>query len=125
MGALKDKAWTAGCNNSAGFLGGLLCQLASRSGVSVIAISRRRFALKAAEKCGARHTCLLGELSEVIESVNKAFGSECDCVIEATGFQYPLTVAGALVKNGGRLIIADIIRMECDRLICSNGTGKV
>ena len=90
----------------AGFLGGLLCQLASRSGVSVIAISRRRFALKAAEKCGARHTCLLGELSEVIESVNKAFGSECDCVIEATGFQYPLTVAGALVKNGGRLIIA-------------------
>ncbi len=89
-----------------GFLGGLLCQLASRSGASVVAFSRRKFALKTAEKCGVRHTCFLGELSEAIESVKQIFGSGCDCVIEATGFQYPLTVAGALVKNNGRLIIA-------------------
>lgn len=89
-----------------GFLGGLLCQLASRSGVSVVAISRRRFALEAAEKCGIKQTCFLGELSEVIESVNRIFDSGCDCVIEATGFQYPLTVASALVKHNGRLIIA-------------------
>lgn len=89
-----------------GFLGGLLCQLAIRSGVSVVAFSRRRFALKTAEKCGVKHTCFLGEMSEAIESVKRIFGGGCDCVIEATGFQYPLTVAGALVKNNGRLIIA-------------------
>lgn len=89
-----------------GFLGGLLCQLASKSGVSVVAFSRRKFALKTAEKCGVEHACYLGELSEAVESVKQIFGNGCDCVIEATGFQYPLTVAGALVKNNGRLIIA-------------------
>ena len=89
-----------------GFLGGLLCQLAIRSGVSVVAFSRRRFALQTAEECGVKHTCFLGELSESVESVKQIFGKGCDCVIEATGFQYPLTVAGALLKNKGRLIIA-------------------
>jgi threonine dehydrogenase-like Zn-dependent dehydrogenase len=89
-----------------GFLGGLLCQLAGRFGVSAVAISRRRFALETAEKCGIKHTCLLGELSEIVESVNRIFESGCDCVIEAAGFQYTLTVASALVKNSGRLIIA-------------------
>jgi len=89
-----------------GFLGGLLCQLAKRAGVSVIAFSRRKSALKMAEKCGAEHTCFLGEISDAVETVKQIFGKECDCVIEATGFQYPLTIAGALVKNNGRLIIA-------------------
>lgn len=89
-----------------GFLGGLLCQLARRSGVSVIAISRRKTALETARKCAVEHTCLLGTLSETVESVNQIFDGGCDCVIEATGFQHPLTIAGELLKNGGRLIIA-------------------
>ncbi len=89
-----------------GFLGGLLCQLATRSGVSVVAVSRRETALEAARKCGVEHVCMSGTLSETVESVNQIFDGGCDCVIEATGFQQPLTIAGELLKNRGRLIIA-------------------
>lgn len=89
-----------------GFLGALLCQLASRAGANVFAISRRNFALDMARKCGAEFSCSLGEIDETVKLVNIAFKNGCDCVIEATGYQHPLNVAGALVKIRGRLIIA-------------------
>lgn len=43
----------------------------------------------------------------VIEEVKQLTGSVgCDRVIEATGFQWPLDLAGELTKERGRLIIA-------------------
>lgn len=89
-----------------GFLGALLCQLASSCGVSVMAVSRRKCALDTAKKCGANYTCFLSSIDKTVESVNQIFEDGCDCVIEATGYQISLSVASELLKNYGRLIIA-------------------
>ena len=91
-----------------GFLGALLTGLAVDAGARVIALSRRPFALEMARQFGADETvAVTGDRSEVAGQVQEwARGEGCDRVIEATGKQAPLTLAGDLVRVRGRLIIA-------------------
>ena len=90
-----------------GFLGALLTQLAAHAGAQVIAISRRTFALELARSLGAQETLVLDDFYPVIERVKTlTYGRLCERVIEATGLQGPLTLAGELTGERGRLIIA-------------------
>jgi threonine dehydrogenase-like Zn-dependent dehydrogenase len=91
----------------AGFLGCLLCQLASGRGARVAAVSRRPFSREMAIRCGAEEAFALGDREETTEAVREwAGGDLCDRVVEATGKQQPLTLAGELCRVRGRLIIA-------------------
>lgn len=86
-----------------GFLGALLIQLLSAAECPVIAVSRRPFARRIAEQCGA----VASFDFEQLPSVQAAFGpSGCRCVIEAVGSQAALDFASALVSTRGRLVIA-------------------
>ena len=90
-----------------GFLGGLLTQLCKERGATVIAISRRDYSLEVAKTCGADHTVTLDDHWKIIEQVKQLTGEKwCDRVIEATGKEWPLNLAGELLKNRGKLIIA-------------------
>jgi threonine dehydrogenase-like Zn-dependent dehydrogenase len=90
-----------------GFLGALLTQLASHAGARVIAISRRPFSLDFAKACGAAHTIAMDDHWKVIERVKSLTdGRWCERVIECTGLQWPLDLAGELTAERGRLVIA-------------------
>lgn len=90
-----------------GFMGALLTQLAARAGARVIAISRRAFALELAREMGAVETLELDDHYEIIDRVKDLTdGRLCDRVIEAVGLQGPLTLAGELTQERGRLVIA-------------------
>ncbi|MEZ0495085.1 zinc-binding dehydrogenase [Sphingomonas sp. IW22] len=90
-----------------GFLGAILTRLASRAGARVIAISRRPESLALAEQFGADHVIPMEDHGAIIERVGALTGGRgCECVIEAVGKQWPLDLAGELVGEGGRLVIA-------------------
>ncbi|WP_136514350.1 MDR/zinc-dependent alcohol dehydrogenase-like family protein [Geomonas edaphica] len=91
----------------AGFLGAIFTSLAAARGARVIAISRRGFALDLARRCGAEETVLLDDHQLVMDRVREIAGERgCDRVVEATGHQWPLDLAGELVRDGGKIIIA-------------------
>lgn len=88
-----------------GFLGALLTQLASATGAQVIALSRREFALATSKQMGAKHRVALDD--DAIKTVQRLTeGRFCDIVIECTGKQSPLDVAGEITRERGRLVIA-------------------
>lgn len=90
-----------------GFLGALLTRLASRRGARVIAMSRRPFALETARSMGAAETIPMDDHHRIIERVRALTGGRmCDRVIEATGAQWPLDLAGELTRERGWLVIA-------------------
>jgi threonine dehydrogenase-like Zn-dependent dehydrogenase len=90
-----------------GFLGALLTSLASNAGATVIAISRRRFALAIARDCGAAETIPMEDNKYIVDRVRKiTAGKGCERVIEAVGQQWPLDLASELTCERGRLIIA-------------------
>lgn len=90
-----------------GFLGALLTQLAKHAGARVIALSRRPFSLEFARQAGADHTLLLDDHWKIIEKVKALTdGKFCERVIECTGLQWPLDLAGELCAERGRLVIA-------------------
>ncbi len=90
-----------------GFLGALLVSLAARAGASVIAISRRPFALSLARACGAAETIVLEDHKYVVDRVKKLTnGRGCERVIEVVGRQWPLDLASEITCERGRLIIA-------------------
>ena len=90
-----------------GFLGAILTQLATDAGARVIAISRRAFSLDIARQFGAAETIAMDDHYAIIEQVRALTnGVFCDRVIEAVGKQWPLDLAGELVREGGRLVIA-------------------
>lgn len=90
-----------------GFLGNLLAQLAKDAGAKVIAISRRISALEIAESFGADYIIPMDDHWKVIEKVKAITeGAFCDRVIEATGKQWPLDLAGELTGVRKKLIIA-------------------
>jgi threonine dehydrogenase-like Zn-dependent dehydrogenase len=90
-----------------GFLGALLTSLSAKAGARVIAISRRSSALQTARSLGAVETIALENHQQIIEDVKALTGGEgCERVIEATGQQWPLDLAGELTRERGRLIIA-------------------
>ncbi len=90
-----------------GFLGAILTRLATDAGARVIAISRRAFSLDIARQFGAAETIAMDDHYAIIEQVRQLTGGVfCDRVIEAVGKQWPLDLAGELVREGGRLVIA-------------------
>lgn len=88
-----------------GFLGALLTQLAAATGAQVIALSRREFALGVAKAMGATDCIRLDDraIHAVQCLTNNRLG---DVVIECTGKQNPLDVAGEITRERGRLVIA-------------------
>lgn len=90
-----------------GFLGAILTRLATDAGARVIAISRRAFSLDLARTYGAAETIVMDDHWRIIEDVKRLTGGLlCDRVIEAVGKQWPLDLAGELVREGGKLIVA-------------------
>jgi len=90
-----------------GFLGALLTRLATDAGARVIATSRRPESLDGARKMGAAETIAMDGHHAIIERVKALTdGRFCDRVLEAVGKQWPLDLAGELVREGGRLVIA-------------------
>lgn len=90
-----------------GFLGALLIQLAKSAGAMVIAISRSQSSLELARQFKADETIPMNDHWEIIEEVKKITkGNFCEIVIEATGKQWPLDLAGELTAVRGRLIVA-------------------
>jgi len=90
-----------------GFLGAILTRLATDAGARVIAISRRAFSLDVARRFGAAETIPMDDHWAIIERVKELTGGAlCERVIEAVGKQWPLDLAGELVAEGGKLIVA-------------------
>ena len=87
-----------------GFLGALLTQLASATGARVIALSRRGFALGIAKEMGATGTARLDDAIETVRCLTT--DRLCDIVIECTGKQSPLDIAGEITRERGRLVVA-------------------
>ena len=91
----------------AGFLGAIVTALARARGARVIAISRRISSLVLARRYGAHETVFMDDHQRVLDRLRELTGVKgCDRVVEATGFQWPLDLAGELVCERGRLIIA-------------------
>ncbi len=90
-----------------GFLGAILTKLAADAGAHVIAISRRPYSLEIAKLMGAHETIPLERHDEIVRRAGEiTAGTLCDRVIEATGKQWPLDLAGEITRERGRLIIA-------------------
>jgi NADPH:quinone reductase len=90
-----------------GFMGALLTRLAASAGARVIALSRRPFALEIAERMGAAETIPLGDSARALAAVRELTDDVgCARVIEATGLQGALDLAGELTAERGRLVIA-------------------
>ncbi|MFT3917272.1 MAG: zinc-binding dehydrogenase [Anaeromyxobacteraceae bacterium] len=91
----------------AGFIGLTVCRLAAAAGAIVIAVSRRGAALAHARGQGASAAVPSVDPAEAIASVEAIAGPRgCDVVVEAVGDQRSLDLATALVREGGRLVIA-------------------
>jgi threonine dehydrogenase-like Zn-dependent dehydrogenase len=90
-----------------GFLGALLTQLATAEGARVAGVSRREYAREVARSNGAEITLGTGNHDAVVAEIEEWTGGElCDVVIEATGLQGPLDLAGRLTRVRGRLVVA-------------------
>lgn len=92
-----------------GFLGAVLTQLCRNAGATVIAVSRREYALEVARHMGAQHTVQLGEGQawQALENVKQITGGKLvPRVIEAAGKQETLDLAAELCDEYARLIIA-------------------
>jgi len=90
-----------------GFLGALLVQLAKHAGARVIAVSQREFSLEMAKECGADEIISMDDHYRIIEKVKELTnGNFCERVLECTGKEWPLNLAGELTAERGKLIIA-------------------
>jgi threonine dehydrogenase-like Zn-dependent dehydrogenase len=90
-----------------GFLGALLVQLAKEAGARVIALSQRDYSLDIAAAAGADELVKLDDHWQIIEKVKELTGGNfCERVIECTGKEWPLNLAGELTAERGKLIIA-------------------
>lgn len=90
-----------------GFLGALLVQLAKHAGARVIAVSQREFSLQVAKECGADEVVQMDDHYKIIEKVKALTnGNFCERVLECTGKEWPLNLAGELTAERGMLIIA-------------------
>jgi len=91
-----------------GFLGAILCRLATDAGARVIAISRRAYSLDVARQYGAAEVIELTEDHPSIIARVKALTGDrlCERVIEAVGKQRPLDLAAELCAERGKLVVA-------------------
>jgi threonine dehydrogenase-like Zn-dependent dehydrogenase len=83
-----------------------LTRLASGAGPRVIALSSNAAARRTAAAFGAE----VFDSADRVEAREAVYewtdGRGCACVVECAGFQAPLDLAGDLVAEGGRLVIA-------------------
>lgn len=90
-----------------GFLGAILTRLAADAAARVIAVSRRQESLDLARSMGAAEVVAMDDHWRIIEDVKRLTGGRmAERVIECVGKQWPLDLAGELVAEGGRLVIA-------------------
>lgn len=90
-----------------GFLGVLLCALATNAGAQVLALSRRPCAMEMARLYGATASIATDDRWQAQRRVQELTnGRGCDRVIEAAGLQSTLDLAADLVAVRGRLVIA-------------------
>jgi threonine dehydrogenase-like Zn-dependent dehydrogenase len=90
-----------------GFLGAALTRLASGAGAEVFAVSRSEEARVLARRMGAARSFAADDPAEVLAAVRGLTRARlCDVAIEAVGSQAALDLAGRLVAEGGRLVIA-------------------
>jgi len=90
-----------------GFLGAVMTGLLAQKNIRVFAIARRPFAQHVARHMGATQVIPMEDHGRIIESVRQLTGGQfCDVVIEATGKQWPLDLAGEITRERGRLVIA-------------------
>jgi threonine dehydrogenase-like Zn-dependent dehydrogenase len=91
----------------AGFLGNLLIQLSKNAGARVVAVSRRQSAREIAAACGADETIPMSDHAEIAGRIREITGGEgAGRVIECVGSQWPLDIAGDIIRERGRLVIA-------------------
>jgi threonine dehydrogenase-like Zn-dependent dehydrogenase len=84
----------------------VVTRLAVAAGARVFAIARRPYALGLAARLGAEPIALEGAGSVLEEIRRRTDQALCDVAVEVVGLQEPLDVAAALVRVGGRLVIA-------------------
>lgn len=90
-----------------GFLGALLTRLATAAGARVIGISRRAVSRDLALRMGADAVVPFTGKEAAVERVRALTGGAlCPVVVEAVGSQSALDLAGELVGERGRLVIA-------------------
>jgi threonine dehydrogenase-like Zn-dependent dehydrogenase len=90
-----------------GFIGNLLIQLAKSTGAQVIAISKRETSLQKAFESGADHIIHMDDHYKILNKIKDLTEFKgCSRVIEATGKQWPLDIAGDIIGERGRMIIA-------------------
>jgi threonine dehydrogenase-like Zn-dependent dehydrogenase len=89
----------------AGFLGLLLTRLATERGAQVVVLSRRGTSLELARQMGAHATVEMDDHQRVLDRALALGGGPFDRVVEATGHQWPLDLAGELVRTRGRLVV--------------------
>jgi threonine dehydrogenase-like Zn-dependent dehydrogenase len=90
-----------------GFLGAVLTSLATRAGARVVALSRRSFALKMAERLGAAAAIGLEDRNRAIHQARQLVTSDgYERVIECVGSQDALDIASELAGTRARLVIA-------------------
>jgi threonine dehydrogenase-like Zn-dependent dehydrogenase len=89
-----------------GFIGMAIVRLAARAGLRVIALSTNPDARNLARSFGA-NVVTIDDRAQAREAVDELTGARgCERVMECTGFQEPLDLAGDIVAEGGRLVIA-------------------
>jgi threonine dehydrogenase-like Zn-dependent dehydrogenase len=86
-----------------GFLGAVVAWAAVAAGARVLAIGRRPFALGLAARLGAEPIPLEGAAARVRAATADR---GCDVAFEAAGVQETLDLAGDLVREQGRLVVA-------------------
>ncbi len=90
-----------------GFIGLGVARLAVEAGARVLALSSNPSALETAQAFGVDQAIRLVSRHEAADVVSSLTGGGgCSRVIECTGHQEPLDLAGDLVALGGRLVIA-------------------
>lgn len=90
-----------------GFMGALLVNLAANAGAKVIALYHRPFTGKIAHQMGATEIISMENSEVAVNEVKELTrGQFCERVIEATGLQRPLDLAGDICGERARLVIA-------------------
>lgn len=95
------------CIIGLGFIGLSLISLLKNDEVNIIALSRRDASLALARELGAATTIKMEDHYKIIEQLKHLTDERgCERVIECTGKQWPLDLAGELAGTYGKLIVA-------------------
>lgn len=95
------------CIVGLGFLGLSLIPLVKKAGAKILALSRRNASLQLAFQFGADEVIKMDDHYRIIDEVKKLTKDKgCERVIECTGKQWPIDLAGELAATYGKIVIA-------------------